>query len=144
MAVSTMQLERKPNAISVVIPSRLSAAAEVLREAGGFFAERGTTSPGVMIVLRELLMNAIVHGNRRDPYQHVYVDVETYGEGVFRITVEDEGRGFDYEELDLTLPETASRIRERGYKLINAFSERLEFNEEGNKITAHVRAADGV
>ncbi|HNT88090.1 MAG TPA: ATP-binding protein [Candidatus Hydrogenedentes bacterium] len=144
MAVSMMQYERKPNAISLVIPSQLSTAADVLREAGAFFAEQGTTSPGVMIVLRELLMNAVVHGNRRDPYQHVYVDVEKCLDGIFRITVEDEGEGFDYRELDLALPEGASRIRERGYKLINAFSEKLEFNQEGNKITAFVRALNGV
>ncbi|MBP8130212.1 MAG: ATP-binding protein [Candidatus Hydrogenedentes bacterium] len=139
-----MQFERKPNAISVVIPSRFSTAREVLRKADDFFAAHGTTSPGAMIVLRELLTNAVVHGNRRDPYQRVYIDVEKHSDRMFRITVEDEGDGFDYRELDLTLPDVLTHIKERGYKLINAFSERLEFNQEGNKITAYVRSMDGV
>ncbi len=58
----------------------------------------------------------------------------------FRIWVEDEGSGFDYESIrdddqDFQYPE-----KKRGYLLINRLSDRIRFNEKGNRVTVYLKA----
>lgn len=53
-----------------------------------------------------------------------------------KTSVEDEGEGFDYTDLDLSIPEDPRKIKRRGLILINACSEKIEFNRPGNLVTA--------
>jgi len=89
-------------------------------------------------VLRELLVNAITHGNRDIPNGVVICSIEEVDPFRFKIAVEDQGEGFDYADLDTALPENPRRLGDRGYKLINALSDTLQFNEKGNRITAYI------
>ncbi len=90
------------------------------------------------LVLRELLINAVEHGNRKAVERTVSCRIEAMGGFQFKITVEDEGEGFDYASLSMELPKDPHQIRSRGYALIAAFTDKLEFNEKGNKITAFI------
>ncbi|MBA7522189.1 hypothetical protein ES705_14306 [subsurface metagenome] len=91
-----------------------------------------------MIVLRELLLNALIHGNKSVAERHIKCRIEKLEKAEFRIEVEDEGNGFDYQNLDMRLPKNPHRLKRRGYILINALSDRIEFNSRGNCITAYV------
>jgi len=95
------------------------------------------------LVLRELLINAIEHGNRNQPDRIAACAVSPLpgGDGVFKIEVTDEGEGFDHRGLDMTIPEDARQVRHRGYAIINAFSRKIEFNEAGNRVAAYVKLA---
>lgn len=124
------------------IPSDHSYAYQVLLHSERFLSRHGISEHSSFnVVLRELLLNAIVHGNRGETERTVRCEVVHVGEGRFRIVVEDEGEGFDYRALDTLLPADPKRIRHRGYKLVNALSDQLEFNREGNQVTAYVCVA---
>jgi anti-anti-sigma factor len=96
------------------------------------------------LVLRELLNNAIEHGNKQMIEKKVSCRITRLpspsssqnGQSKrFRIDVLDEGPGFDYNALDFSLPEDPKQIRNRGYLLINAFTDEIRFNETGNKVS---------
>jgi anti-sigma regulatory factor (Ser/Thr protein kinase) len=91
-----------------------------------------------LLVLRELLMNAVYHGNGNDHGRSVAFDVEYLGQEQFRVSVEDEGRGFDYSALDLTIPDDPRRMRNRGYIVIRKICSSLKFNDRGNRVTVEV------
>jgi len=49
--------------------------------------------------------------------------------------VQDCGRGFDYSAQDLSMPAGGHCSRKQGLKLISALADRVEFNENGNRIS---------
>ena len=91
------------------------------------------------IILRELLINAIEHGNLGISERQVLVAVMALGRGRFRITVKDEGKGFDHRHLNLKIPDDPRRVRGRGLSLVHELSEEIEFNEQGNKVSVVIR-----
>jgi len=93
---------------------------------------------GLILIIRELLMNAVIHGNKSIPERIIRCRIEKLEKKKFRIEVEDEGRGFDFKSLEMKIPEDPKYIRNRGYALINALSDQIEFNSQGNHITAYV------
>lgn len=114
---------------------------DVVDELKRFLKDYGVTDfSGPSVVLLELLKNAVEYGNKGNGRKMVCALVQHIKENEFKIMVEDQGDGFDYRNLDLQLPEDPRRIQARGYKLINALSHRLEFNEQGNRITAYISA----
>ena len=107
-----------------------------------FLEKFGVTDfSGPSVVLLELLKNAANHGCNGNNETKVSAEVKHIRDKEFKIVVEDGGKGFEYGRLNLKLPEDPRRIRMRGYKLINALSNRLEFNERGNRITAYISAS---
>jgi len=90
------------------------------------------------LVLRELLLNAVEHGNQNRAERTVTSSIDHLGDWQFRFAVEDEGEGFDPQALDMKMPEDPHQLRSRGYALISAFADKLEFNDKGNRITAYV------
>ena len=96
---------------------------------------RSFKSKDLNIVLRELLNNAIEHGNRGEKESSIMCSIELKSSEKAVIIVEDDGQGFDYHDLDLSLPTDGSKISNRGLILVNALSDRIEFNEKGNRIT---------
>lgn len=114
---------------------------DVVDELTRFLKDYGVTDfSGPSVVLLELLKNAVKYGSRGNGRKMVCALVQHIKENEFKIMVEDQGDGFDYRNLDLQLPEDPRRIQARGYKLINALSYRLEFNEQGNRVTAYIAA----
>lgn len=121
----------------VSLVGRVSEVCRAFIEKQGISQHRDVT-----LVLRELLTNAIEHGGRGVPGSRVRCSIEHVEEACFKVTVEDEGEGFDYSSLDMSLPEDPRNVETRGYALLNALSERLEFNKEGNRVTAYVSVGD--
>ena len=90
------------------------------------------------MVLRELLINALEHGNNRNVEKQILCTIELSKEFELKITVRDEGDGFNYRSLNMILPEVPCKNQRRGFPLINSISDRLEFNNKGNCITAYL------
>jgi anti-sigma regulatory factor (Ser/Thr protein kinase) len=88
----------------------------------------------LLIVLRELLMNAIVHGNEGDLERRVAASVSRMEGGRFALEVEDEGKGFDHRRLVMELPADPARLKKKGYVLIHTLAEEILFNDEGNRV----------
>ena len=128
--------------LEMAFDSELRLAPEVLQAAIAFGEQFGVEPHRLSIVLREMLTNAVVHGNGGDRHLRVSCVLDGRREGTLRVTVRDAGIGFDYRSLDLRLPEQPGPLNSRGYKLINAYAEHLEFNDKGNEVTAHLRAGN--
>lgn len=112
---------------------------KILIECRNFLKKHSTSNaPSGMIVLRELLENAINHG--RTHFENNKITIKLYRNAFqFKIIIEDEGLGFDYKGLNYdNIPDDPRSINKRGYYLINKFSKKIEFNNKGNKITAYV------
>ena len=90
------------------------------------------------VIVRELLNNAVRHGNHEIIENTVTCSIEYLGARQFKVTVEDQGNGFDYRNINMDLPENTDRVKRKGYALINAFSKRIEFNEKGNRISVYI------
>ena len=69
-----------------------------------------------MIVLRELLLNALIHGNKNVAERHIKCRIEKLEKA--RLKVEDEGSGFDYQNLDMRLPETPVTLKGEATSLL--------------------------
>ncbi len=125
--------------MSFTIISDLACIHAVIQKVEEFIREHGAENAWqVSVVLRELLSNAIVHGNHNDPARSVQCEIKHVGSEGFRITVEDEGEGFDYASLDTSLPDDFRAIGPRGYILIRNLCSSVEFNKRGNRVSACV------
>ena len=135
-----LQVYREDGAIALELSSEIALVDEAISECNRYFEQLGITEPSsIDLVLQELLMNGIKHGNRDDASKRVKCRVAAIGERELEIEIEDEGQGFDYRNLRTSLPMDPRRIAMRGYILIKALSERIDFNESGNRITVHMR-----
>jgi serine/threonine-protein kinase RsbW len=90
---------------------------------------------GMHLVLEEVIVNAIKHGNRNDPAKSVRVHWEVSPERVL-VEVEDEGPGFNPASVpDPTAPENLERPGGRGLLLIRAYTSWVAYNDRGNRVT---------
>jgi anti-sigma regulatory factor (Ser/Thr protein kinase) len=136
-----MEVETGDRQLSFHIPSAAEYAEEVLDRCEQFARQFGMASASEpVVVLQELIANAIEHGNKKRLDGYIQVKIVFLGDRQFKLVVEDEGEGFDYTVLDMRLPENPRRAKKRGYVLISALSHYLEFNERGNRVTALVKA----
>lgn len=124
--------------IGFEISSERRLVREVVAEARSFLRKRCVVSTtDVEIVLRELLTNAIDHGNAGMPESDVVCTL-IYTDEYVRVRVMDQGQGFDYRSLNMDIPDDPRRLAHRGFVLVKALSTRLEFNEPGNCVTVYV------
>jgi anti-sigma regulatory factor (Ser/Thr protein kinase) len=135
-------VSRSDVAIAFEFSSAEALADQVIDMSAGFLRERGTRQTNTLaVVLRELLRNAISHGNGGDESRLVRFTLGHMGEGDVVATVEDEGPGFDHESLIDEIRSGAVRAGRRGYILITALSDEVLFNGKGNRITVRMDLA---
>ncbi|OQX22913.1 MAG: hypothetical protein BWK80_28725 [Desulfobacteraceae bacterium IS3] len=133
------KMNEDENSISFSFSSEMRHADRVIQASDVYLKALGIAEASEFrLVLRELLINAVEHGNKKAVERLVKCDVTYLDEWQFRITVQDEGEGFDHRCLEMKLPDDPQENRRRGYALIHAFTDRLEFNEKGNCVTAYI------
>ena len=87
----------------------------------------------IMIAVTEAVNNAIKHGNQNDSTKNVALSLSLH-DGLIKFKVEDEGRGFDHDNLpDPTSPENLEKPGGRGIFLMKHLSDEVSF-EEGGRI----------
>jgi serine/threonine-protein kinase RsbW len=118
--------------VQLTIPSEIRmvrvahATAEQLAGATGF-AEEASLDFGIAV--REAVINAIVHGNRKNPALDVKVVFEL-GDGRIAASVRDRGNGFDPDAPpDPTAAENVLRTSGRGLLMVRAYVDRVEFRK---------------
>lgn len=89
----------------------------------------------LLIVCRELLKNAVVHGNRNDTRKPVTLRLQVLPGGRCRIEAEDDGSGFDVQARSTEAPAGHPSGCGTGFALIGALADRVVFNEQGNRVT---------
>jgi len=90
----------------------------------------------LLIAYTEAVNNAIIHGNKQNPYKNVFIELEKTTNKL-RVSVKDEGEGFAESKVpDPTLSENLLKQSGRGVFLIRKLSDEVRINSEskGTKI----------
>ena len=83
-----------------------------------------------MIAVTELVMNAIVHGNKEDINKKVCIKVE-FDKNEMKVLIEDEGGGFNIEDLpDPTEIEHLLNNHGRGVYIAKAMVDKLDYKHK--------------
>ncbi len=87
------------------------------------------------LAIEEAVVNAIKHGNKRDPQKRVFVHCKVDSERVW-LQIEDEGDGFVLAEVpDPTAIENLDKPSGRGIRLMESFLTSIAYNDKGNCVT---------
>ena len=124
--------DSNPNRSSMTLESELSSVepvetrAELLAREAGFDED---TASQIAMIAREAVINAILHGNKKDPGKRVRVSFELNDEAL-RITIADQGAGLDPDAVpDPCAPENILRGSGRGIFLMRAIMDEVHFHQ---------------
>ncbi len=93
--------------------------------------------------LYELVVNAMEHGNRMSPTKKVVVEFVVSDE-YMQASVEDEGAGFNWRmKIDNPFELDGYTERGRGIAMAGMLSDKLYYNDTGNKVTCVVKTGQG-
>lgn len=93
----------------------------------------------VDLALREAIVNAVVHGNNRDPAKSVRVLLARRDTGEFFAIVRDEGEGFD--PARLATPLQGNRLYApdgRGLLLMRSLVKDVTFGDDGREVRLRI------
>ncbi len=89
----------------------------------------------IRLAVREALVNAANHGNKRSSSKKIRIAFSLTEKG-FRIRIRDEGEGFDPGGvLDSTLAEDLTKSTGRGLLLMRQFMNDVRFSRKGNAVS---------
>ena len=131
-----------PSSISEICPAAKDAMQHITREYG---ISDECALFQIKVVINELLINAVLHGNNCKPEKSVMMRILRTDNGFLDITVEDEGNGFNYDcLLERCIDACDCDVEEametgRGMLIVRELSEKIIFNDKGNKITAIIK-----
>jgi serine/threonine-protein kinase RsbW len=86
------------------------------------------------MAIEEAVVNAIEHGNKKNPAKEVHV-VFLVDHDFAEMTVTDQGDGFDHENVaDPTEEDRLDQPRGRGVLLIRELMSQAQYNVKGNSV----------
>jgi anti-sigma regulatory factor (Ser/Thr protein kinase) len=133
--------------IDFELPSDLSLMDGVLHYLIERVSKLGLIKPersNLFVALDEAFVNAVKHGNRNDPNKLVRITAEISPQEA-RFTVEDEGEGFNVQEIpDPCDPSNLFKTSGRGVLLIYNIMDEVKYNERGNQLTMIKRPEDSL
>lgn len=133
--------------IDFELPSDVSLMNGVLQYLTERVAKLGLIKPersNLFVALDEAFVNAVKHGNRNDPRKLVRITAELSAREA-RFTVEDEGQGFNVQEIpDPRDPSNLFKTSGRGVLLIYNIMDEVIYNERGNRLTMIKRPEDSL
>jgi len=132
--------------IDLELPSDLTLMNAVLEYLLDRVAKLGlikVEQSNLFVALDEAFVNAVKHGNRNDPAKLLRVTAELSAhEAIF--TVEDEGEGFDVNEIpDPCDPANLFKSNGRGVLLIYNIMDEVEYSERGTRLKMVKRPENG-
>jgi serine/threonine-protein kinase RsbW len=94
--------------------------------------------PDVELALREALVNAVVHGNQKDPGKKVHIRCRCGPGKEISVVVTDQGKGFDFEKTvgNGLIPDPAAD-HGRGIPLMKVYMDDVHFERDGSEV--HMR-----
>lgn len=117
------------------LPSRLESIDKAVIEALNFASHVGFSDEEVYAIdmaVREVVANAVKHGNKEDETKAVEITLRNSNEG-FEVTVRDFGKGFAVEEVpDPTNPENLLKANGRGILFMKTFMDEVEWFNHAN------------
>ncbi|NSW89998.1 MAG: ATP-binding protein [Firmicutes bacterium] len=144
--MNSLELELS-NAYNKVIPSKVEVVGYTVNEVIQYLIDNcGAIHDDILfelrVILNELLLNAVIHGNKENKDKLVRITVGITKNKCILMMVTDDGEGYDYnfylekcEESQDTFCWSNIEERGRGIKIIKKLCDKVEFNKEGNKIS---------
>ncbi len=131
-----LSLTRTTNRLDCVFPSSLEMVDKALSEARKFMAARQKKFDEFefRLVLREALNNAVIHGNRRNEALRVALTIQC-GKKNIKITVMDQGPGFDWRQRLERTTVNPDQTGGRGLILLRSSGYDISYNKAGNRLT---------
>ncbi len=87
------------------------------------------------LVLNELIINSVIHGNNNDITKTVKIYIEISPENIIQVTISDEGKGYNYNKYMVKEQEEISFDENgRGITLVSALIDTITFNDIGNTV----------
>lgn len=133
--------------IDFELPSDLNLMNGVLHYLSERVAKLGVIKPersNLFVALDEAFVNAVKHGNKNDPNKMVRITAELTTKEA-RFTIEDEGEGFNVQEIPDPLdPANLFKTSGRGVLLIYNIMDEVRYNERGNRLTMIKRPEDSL
>lgn len=92
------------------------------------------------LITKELLCNAISHGNQNQIEKTVTVIFTRLSNRLF-LQVEDQGQGFQTKNIDWEISQDATNPRNRGLAMVNHYADSIDFNSSGTQISTWIKTA---
>ena len=132
-------LQNVRNQTEIVIPSYLhllpSVILYIIKECQWRGIDNENVLNNISVCTGEILTNALVHGNKKDPKKKISVTLN-FDIGKFTLTVKDEGKGFDVKKFSRQPKGNQLDIpNKRGLFIIKYLMDEVSFNEKGNELT---------
>lgn len=142
-------MKKTYGSISLRISSNYSGITKAVNGILDFIRSTGTrlsdeTYFDIKVILNELIINAIIHGNNCDYTKSVDITAELTDDGYIRFVVKDEGKGYDISqamqkceklcgEIDL------QKLQEcgRGMLIVRNLCDRVEFFDSGSRVEVY-------
>jgi serine/threonine-protein kinase RsbW len=114
------------------LASSLDSVNEVEQKAEALAREAGVDDDDlfkISMAVREAAVNAVIHGNARDPDKQITVSLENTGASLI-FSVADQGKGLDPDSIpDPLAPENLMRGSGRGIFLIRSLMDEVHFKQ---------------
>ncbi len=93
----------------------------------------------VYLCVTEAVVNSIVHGNKNKIEKQVKIEASV-DQGYMVIKINDEGQGFDIENIpDPTIENNVKKENGRGLHIIKSFADEIQFKDEGSSIEFKIK-----
>ncbi|MDM7922596.1 MAG: ATP-binding protein [Pyrinomonadaceae bacterium] len=133
--------------IEFELPSAISLMSIVLDYLMKRVEKLGVINPeqsNLFVALDEAFVNAVKHGNKYDAQKLVRITAEVSKKEA-RFTIEDEGEGFDVNNIPDPLdPQNLFKTSGRGVLFIYNIMDEVKYNDRGNRLTMVKKKADPV
>lgn len=128
------QIEKFDRKIRIKISASYEFMEKICLEVEKFSKERAFFHKNfaIQLCVREALTNAIRHGCKNNQQKSIDFIIEHKDQAI-AISIEDEGEGFDWRKKETNTRHL--QIHGRGRNIINIYSDSVEYNEKGNKIS---------
>lgn len=124
-------MSQTPNEIKLTISSRLDELKKVehlSEKIAKKIALAEDEQNNLSIAVTEAVGNAIVHGNKKDPQKKVYI-VFRIQKNQVNVSVKDEGKGFDLDQLSDPLdPQNLMKESGRGIFILKSLMDDVDFS----------------
>ncbi len=131
--------------IEFELPSAISLMHIVLEYLLKRVEKLGVCKPeqsNLFVALDEAFVNAVKHGNKYDARKLIRI-IADVSRAEARFTIEDEGEGFDVNNIPDPLdPENLFKTSGRGVLFIYNIMDEVKYNERGNRLTMVKKAPD--
>lgn len=132
--------------IRLEFPSRMQLTREIIRYVLGYLERTGVDVQMTYLAIDEAISNAIEHGNGFDESRLVCLEAEIEDDRC-RITVRDQGEGFDLDKVPSPLsPEGLESRRGRGIFLMRKNMDEVIYSNGGTEValTKNLRQGSGL